>query len=158
MKFLLDIPLFMSTANWVWVEDETVSPTFCVENAPLMNSDCWSRLIVKALGIAIILGACLNKAPVMLNLWNTKSTAGLSSMAVYSETLVYANAASYGMLSGHPFTAYGENLALFLQSLVITYLMWSFAAPPVSSLEQGVVNFVVAAYIVVVTNSRNVSL
>jgi PQ loop repeat len=148
MQFLLDIPIVMAFATWVWGDDKNVSPTFCVENLFSFDSDCWTRLIVKGLGIAIILGACLNKAPVMINIWQAKSTSGLSSTAVYGETLVYANAACYGLLSGHPITAYGENLALFVQSLIIVYLMWEYSAPPASLLERGIVNLIVAVYIV----------
>lgn len=147
MKFLLDIPLVMSFADWVWGEDEKVSPSYCVEQLFSFDTDCWTRLIVKGLGIAIILGACLNKAPVMLNLWRSKSTVGLSTISVYGETLVYVNAAVYGMLSGHPITAYGENLALFVQSLIIVFLMWEFSVPPASTFERGFVNLLMAVYL-----------
>jgi mannose-P-dolichol utilization defect 1 len=152
MKFLLEIPLVMSLAEWIWGGDSgDGAATFCVESLPWMNSECWSRLIVKGLGIAIILGACLNKAPVMLNIMRAKSTQGLSSTAVYGETLVYANGAFYGMLSGHPITAYGENAALFLQSVVIIFMMWQFAAPPASMLERGLVGLLGALYVLVTT-------
>lgn len=152
MKFLLKIPLVMAFAEWIWGDDDPrAAPTFCVENLPIMNSACWSRLIVKGLGIAIILGACLNKAPVMINILNAKSTSGLSSSAVYGETLVYANGAFYGMLSGHPITAYGENAALLMQSVVIVFMIWQFSAPPASVLERSLVAFAAAVYIIAVT-------
>ena len=85
MQFLLDIPLVMAFADWVWSEDESpdVSPEFCVTSLPLMNGGCWSRLLVKGLGVGIILGACLNKAPVIYNIWTSKSTHGLSGGALY---------------------------------------------------------------------------
>lgn len=151
MKFLLDIPLVVSAAEWVWGGDPNVTPDFCIEILPLMNSACWSRLIVKGLGIAIILGSCLNKAPVMLNIMNAKSTRGLSSVAIYGETLVYANGALYGLLSGHPITAYGENVALLLQSIVIILMMWQFASPSTATLDRLMVGMASAAYIVVTT-------
>lgn len=39
---------------------------------------------------------------------------------------VYTNGALYGILEKHPFTAFGENLALVLQSLVIAFLVWKY--------------------------------
>jgi mannose-P-dolichol utilization defect 1 len=155
MKRLVDIPLVMALAEWIWGGDDpdvTVSPTFCVERIPVMMTHaCWSRLIVVGLGVAIILGACLNKAPVMINILHAKSTMGLSATAVYGETLVYANCAAYGILSGHPFTAFGENAALLVQSIIVTLLMWHYSKPPASNLERGLALLVAAVYIVVVT-------
>jgi mannose-P-dolichol utilization defect protein 1 len=151
MEFLLDVPLVVSLAEWVWGGDPDVSPDFCVKNLPFMNLECWSRLIVKGLGIAIILGSCLNKAPVMVNIMNAKSTRGLSSVAIYGETLVYANGALYGLLLGHPFTAYGENVALLLQSVVIIAMMWQFATPPKAALDRLMVALGFALYVAVTT-------
>lgn len=136
MNRLIEIPLIMAVADWIWGEDPLVTPAFCVERIPVMSSECWSRLIVVGLGVAIILGACLNKAPIMINILNAKSTSGLSATAIYGETLVYANCAFYGMLSGHPFTAFGENAALFVQSVIVTILMWHFSSPPASTEER----------------------
>lgn len=154
MKFLLDIPLVMSFANWVWgnsvtsQEETTITPSFCVEHLFQFNVDCWTKLIIKGLGIAIILGSCLNKTPVMMNLYRSKSTSGMSLSSIYGEMIVYINAAFYGILSSHPITAYGENLALFLQSFIIVNLMWEYSQPVASLLERGIVNLVVALYIV----------
>lgn len=150
MKFLLDIPLVMSLAEWVWSDDEApdVSPELCVEGLPLMNSGCWSKLLVKGLGIAIILGACLNKAPLIYNIWTSKSTQGLSGGALYGEVLVVANSSFYGMLMNYPFTAYGEALALVLQALVVVGLQWTFASPPVPASEKAIASMLAVAYIV----------
>ncbi len=156
MKFLLDIPLVMSLANWVWgntsagtaQEDTTITPSFCVEHLFQFNVECWTKLIIKGLGIAIILGSCLNKTPVMMNLYRSKSTSGMSLPSIYGEMIVYINAAFYGILSGHPLTAYGENLALFFQSFIIVNLMWEYSQPAASLLERGIVNLFVSIYIV----------
>lgn len=168
MKFLLEIPLVLSFAEWVWTVDddgvavvapedasESTRPKYsaelCLSTLPLMNGDCWKRLIVKGLGVAIILGACLNKAPVIRNILANRAAAGLSRNAVYGETLMYANSAAYGLLSAFPFSAYGENAALLLQSVVIVFLTWQFATPPgVSITERGTVVAVVAVYLTVV--------
>ena len=112
------------------------------------NIDCWTKLIIKGLGVAIILGSCLNKTPVMMNLFRSKSTSGMSLSSIYGEIIVYINAAFYGILSGHPITAYGENLALFAQSFIIVNLMWEYSQPVASLLERGIVNLLVSLYIV----------
>ena len=79
-----------------------------------------SELVVKALGWAMIVGAIVNKWPVLWNVVQSQSTAGLSRGAIYGETLVYANSSAYGLLAGHAMTAYGESCALLVQSILNT--------------------------------------
>ena len=143
----------MSIAEWVWSQDasEDVSPEHCVESLPIMNVGCWTRLIVKGLGIAIILGACLNKAPVMLNIWNSKSTAGLSRGSIYGDTIVCANGAFYGLLEGHPLTAFGESIAMTIQSIIIMFLMWRFT-DNIQWQEKAIAVGVAAIYVATVTS------
>jgi len=91
MKFLLDVPLVMAVARWVWGDDDAknVSPEACVEGFPfLMAPGCWTRLLAKGVGVGIIVLSCLNKAPIMRNILKSKSTAGLSRASVYGETIV----------------------------------------------------------------------
>jgi hypothetical protein len=154
MKFLLDVPLVMSLAAWTWGQnsDDQVSAELCVETLPFMNGGCWSQLVVKGLGIAIIAGACFNKAPIMINILNSKSTAGLSRTALYGESICTANAAFYGMLEGHPLTAYGENGALLFQSMAIIFMMWHFTeTPKVSMQERVLAGGFAGVYVVAVT-------
>lgn len=154
MKFLLDVPLVMAIAAWVWSQDpdEIVTPELCTEAFPMMNGGCWSRFLVKGLGIAIIAGACLNKAPIMLNILNSKSSEGLSRTATYGETLCCANSFFYGFLEGHPVTAYGENGALVIQSVAIVLMMWHFTdTPKVSTQERVIVAVFTVAYVVGIT-------
>jgi mannose-P-dolichol utilization defect protein 1 len=136
--------LIHSLAQWVWsgnTNDDKedagdVSPELCLASLPWMNHGCWSQLLVKGLGIAIIAGACLNKAPMIYNIWTTQSTEGLSGGALYGELLVVGNSSLYGILMAYPFTAYGEALALFIQAFVLIVLRWILANhPPVSQFE-----------------------
>lgn len=126
MKFLLDIPIVMSAAYMIWGEAEEVSPESCVASFPFMALPCWSLAVAKALGVAMILGAFLNKAPVVVNLIDTETTEGLARGSIYGDILMYANGFCYGFLEGLPVTAYGENGALLLQSFVIMMLYWKF--------------------------------
>ena len=103
---------FMSIANWVWGgEKSDVAPEFCLQGINfLTNGACFSGLLVKGIGVAIIAAACLNKAPVMRNIIISKSAAGFTQFSVYSDILVMSNCAFYGLLNRQPFTAYGENV------------------------------------------------
>lgn len=139
----------MSLAEWVWLEDDAVdvSPELCIQDFPVMNGGCWSRLLVKFLGIGIILGACLNKFPMIYNICTFKSTQGLSSASLYADCLVVGNSSVYGILMNYPFTAYGEALALLVQSLAVVALQWIFAHPPVQAMEKAFAVAVAVAYV-----------
>lgn len=151
MKFLLNIPLVMYLANWVWGEDpsDLVSPFGCVEAFPLMVVGCWTRLVVKGLGIGIILGSCLNKAPIIRNIIDSQSSEGLSNLAVYGEAVVYANCAFYGWLESHPLSNYGENVSMLLQNLIIIALAWKYT--PVAPEERLLVMSFALGYLIAVT-------
>lgn len=159
MSFLLEIPLVVSLAEWIWndstsqdssLEQVKTSAELCLSTLPLMNTDCWKCLIAKGLGILIIVGAFLNKAPVIRNIVVAQATAGLSRASVYGETIIYANAAVYGLLNSHPFSAYGENIALLLQAILIVVLTWHYDSKYISAFERGVVLAMAALYWAVV--------
>lgn len=147
---LKEIPFFMAVAEWVWSADPSpeVTPESCLSSVPLLSSQCFSRLLVKAVGIAIILGACLNKAPLFVNVLKSKSVAGLSTAAVYGEVLLYSNAAFYGVLRGNPFTAWGETGAIVVQSIVMAFFVWHYKDDPrISFQEKALAVAVYAGYI-----------
>jgi mannose-P-dolichol utilization defect 1 len=129
MTFLAGIPVVKSAAQWIWGgDDQKDLPEQCIQSFPFMTpAACWSQFASKLVGVAIILASCINKAPVILSLQQNQSAAGLSRSSIYSESLVLANAASYGILNRHPMTAFGENIALFVQNLIIIYLCWKYS-------------------------------
>ena len=90
----------------------------------------------------------MNKTPIMLNMHNSKSAAGFSRMGIYTETMVYANGAAYGILQSHPLTSYGENLSLFVQNLILVALIWQYSKTPASEMFQLAV--AAALYLVIV--------
>mmetsp|Transcript_3517 Transcript_3517/g.5994 ORF Transcript_3517/g.5994 Transcript_3517/m.5994 type:complete len:265 (-) Transcript_3517:1992-2786(-) len=128
------IPLILPLAEFFWGngEEEAVlySADICLSSLPFLTVACFQRLIVKGLGIGIILGSFLNKAPIIVNIWNAQSAAGLAKASIYGDVIMYSNTALYGILQGFPVTAYGENLALLGQSLVIVVLAWKFSKTP----------------------------
>ena len=140
MKFLLELPPVVALAIWLWGEDQT-----CLDAFPFMPMDCWSALAAKGIGIAIILASCLNKAPIMRNILAARSVEGLSRFSFYGDALVYANGSFYGLLEGHPFTAFGENVALLIQTLLIVALVWRYSK--VSAMEKGLVALFATCYV-----------
>ena len=88
-------------AVWAWGDNPNpeVSPEVCLSNLlPIPPVPCIFALAAKAIGLAIIAGAVLNKAPVIINILSNKSVAGMSAAAVYAETIMYANSALYSFL------------------------------------------------------------
>lgn len=157
---LQDVPFVLPIAVWVWSADSSdlVSPELCLDHLPFGLGDfigggCLSQLITKALGVAIILGSCLNKTPIMANMMNSKSSVGFSRMAMYSETFVYANGAAYGILEAHPLTAFGENMALCAQNFILIAMIWSFTTNPPVSLNEKLM-LLAGAIVYVVSVSR----
>ena len=115
-------------AEWVWESDPSslVSPSICLDSLPLLSSPCLSRLVAKGIGVGIIFASCINKAPVIRNILQSKSVAGLSVAASYGEVILYSNAAFYNILRGNPFTAYGETFLVLLQTMVVISLIWAY--------------------------------
>lgn len=153
MVTLTEIPFVLPLADWIWGGKSEVSPEFCLEDMHfLMNGKCFSGLLVKGIGIAIIAAACLNKAPVMMNIYNSNSAAGFTQFSVYSDVLVVSNCAFYGFLNSQPITAYGENVALSIQCLIIALLVWKYKDDPKVTTQQKVMAALCyVAYVIGVT-------
>lgn len=142
-------------AEWAWQSDEGneggISAEFCVDNFfPFPPVPCLVALIMKALGILIIAGACLNKAPVILNIMKNKSVGGMSASAAYGETVMYANSAFYSVLQGNPFTTYGETLILTFQSIFVCILCWVYTVPKIGFVHKIMAVVAFGVYLAVV--------
>ncbi|VEU43604.1 unnamed protein product [Pseudo-nitzschia multistriata] len=152
MVEITDIPFVKPLAEWIWGEEGSSS---CLSQVPFLSGPCLSQLLTKALGVLIILASMLNKIPIMVNMLKAQSAAGISRNSLYGEAIVYANCALYGFLSGHPFTAYGENASLLLQNSVLIVLAWNFLSKtntPVGSDEKIMAILFFALYVAAVLN------
>ena len=148
------MPAVVALADWVWGTDpsDDISPDICLESLPFLSGDCFPGLFVKFIGIAIILASCLNKVPVMMNIINSKSAAGITQSGIYSDIIVLSNGSFYGILNGQPFTAFGENVALGIQCIIIALLVWKYKDDPKVTTQQKILaTLCYAAYIVGVT-------
>jgi hypothetical protein len=59
----------------------------CWNEFPFMSQQCWMQGIAKGLGVVIIVGACLSKAPVLINMIRSRSSTGISRGATYGDVL-----------------------------------------------------------------------
>jgi mannose-P-dolichol utilization defect 1 len=155
---IIENAVVQAIAGWIWgsqASDLSNSnppvdslPQLCLSSLIFMPQICWSMLVTKLIGVAIILASCLNKAPVIANIQNSKSAAGISRASTYGEILVFANASAYGILEHHPATAYGENIALLAQNIIVVILLWRYAEPNTkpSVVEQGLVLVITILY------------
>lgn len=108
-------------------------------------------LLGKVLGVLIIVGSLLNKAPLFINILKSKSVAGMSSSSIYSEAIMYSNAAFYCVRSGNPFTSYGETLLIAIQTVFVILLMWKYKVePPISNKERSIVTAAGVLYLSIV--------
>mmetsp|Transcript_8698 Transcript_8698/g.18189 ORF Transcript_8698/g.18189 Transcript_8698/m.18189 type:complete len:258 (-) Transcript_8698:494-1267(-) len=125
MVSLIDVPFVLPVAEGIWGAAD--APT-CLSEIPFINGACFSQLISKAVGVGMIAASSMTKTPIMRNMINSQSAAGISLGSLYGETVVYANFAFYSFLSGHPFTAYGENVMLLIQNVILIILAWDFSS------------------------------
>lgn len=74
MVVIDDIPFVLPLAEWIWGGDSSdyMNPQICLSQIPFLDAGCFSMLLTKALGTAIILASCLNKMPIMLNMIGSK--------------------------------------------------------------------------------------
>lgn len=135
-EFVNNALVFVSSYVWGSSTDPEVSPDLCMETLPFLDGPCLSVLATKLVGTAIICGAAVNKAPVLYNVYGTKSGSGLSITSVYAEAIMYSNSMLYGLLRGNPFTAYGENAIVALQTMVLVVMLWRFKSDPYISITQ----------------------
>jgi len=87
---------------------------------------CLQLFLSKAISFAIIFLSFTLKLPQIKNMLRTKSAEGLSHTAIYLEILIFTNSALYGYHYKNPFSTYGENIVILMQSLIILILTWKY--------------------------------
>merc|ERR1712157_366071 len=98
----------------------------------------------------MILGAALNKTPILINIFQTKSTVGLSLGSCYGEVLLYSNAAFYGIIRNIPFTAWGENGIMTIQSILICILYWKLSTTSTISLQHKAMSILLYMFYIII--------
>lgn len=124
-------------AQWAWSDnlDPSVSPELCLQST-IPSTPCLTTVITKCIGVAIITGAFLNKAPIIYNIVRNQSVVGIAIASIYTEVLMYSNAAFYSILKNNPFTAWGENAVLAIQTVGISFLIWQLYLPKIGLIHR----------------------
>lgn len=135
-------------AQWAWannLDPSIISPEICLQNS-IPSVPCLTTVLSKSIGLAIITGAFLNKAPLVLNILRNQSVAGISIASIYTEVFMYCNAAFYSMLKHNPFTSWGENAVLAVQTIGVSFLMWHYHQPKIGYMHRLLASATVTIY------------
>jgi mannose-P-dolichol utilization defect protein 1 len=87
-----------------------------VLNASFGATACLRLLISKALGLGIVLFGSILKLPQMAKIVRAHSARGVSVEMYALEVVAYTISLAYAVRLGIPFSTYGENASLTLQS------------------------------------------
>ncbi|KAK0527197.1 hypothetical protein OC835_005045 [Tilletia horrida] len=91
---------------------------------------CFRLGISKGLGLGIIAFGSIMKVPQILKITRARSARGIS-LAMYAlEVVAYTVSLAYAIREQLPFTAWGENLSLTVQNMIITLLIIYYAPLP----------------------------
>lgn len=96
------------------------------------NVECLKATVSKLLGYAIITGSLILKLPQILKILAAKDVTGLTPASFYMEVLLYVSSTIYNVLRGYPVSAWGENLVILVQNVVLVLLLWAFYTPRIS--------------------------
>ncbi len=92
---------------------------------------CLRLTASRAIGVAIITGACVVKVPQIAAFVAAGSAAGCSLGAAYAELAGYALTLIFHVTNGSPWTAYGEAVVVAAQAAAVVGIMWAYAWPGV---------------------------
>eukprot|EP00808_Paulinella_micropora_P031512 g28202.t1 len=99
-----------------------------VEKADYFNVECLKVVVSKLLSYGIVAGACVVKIPQIYKIYAAKDVTGLSLVSFYSEALAYTCMISYSYQKQYPILAYGEAIAVLVQSVALVLMYWVLAA------------------------------
>ncbi|KAL7740319.1 hypothetical protein ACLKA6_018763 [Drosophila palustris] len=91
-----------------------------------LDVPCFKALLSKGLGIGIIAGSVLVKVPQVLKILNNKSGEGINLFGVMLDLLAITFHMSYNFMNGYPFSSWGDNTFLALQTVAIAALVLFF--------------------------------
>lgn len=115
-----------------------MNPLECLTQITNFNfkKECIALLISKALGFSIIFFSAILKVPQIKSMLKTKSDEGLSFLSMYIEIFLFVFNAMYSYHKKAPFSTYGENVIILIQSLTILLLAWKYSKKGVSIVQK----------------------
>lgn len=81
---------------------------------------------MQALGLGILVGACITKLPQIIGVYKSKSGEGLPLLSSELENYVYLIHVSYGVIMGLQITSFGEAAVTWLQNIVLLMMLYRF--------------------------------
>lgn len=84
-------------------------------------------------GALVILGSFTVKVPVILNVHRYKSSDGLSSTSLYTQSLAITCASMYNFLKDIPLSLWAESLSVLVQNFVLVALCWYYSKATTAS-------------------------
>ena len=100
------------------------------------DNKCITLLISKLLGYSIIAFSFIFKVPQIFSMIKLKNDEGLSYISMYLEIILYLSSSLYSFHVKAPFSTYGENVVIFVQSLIILVLAWKYTKIKISYIEK----------------------
>lgn len=94
-----------------------------IKNLDLSDQTCLKMFMIKTLGYGIIVLGSIVKLPQVLKIFSAKSGAGISLFGVILELMAITFNSSYSFRKGFPLSAWGECIALALETAFIAYLV-----------------------------------
>lgn len=115
-----------------------MNPFECLTELSNFNfkKECIALLISKVLGFSIIFFSAILKVPQIKSMLKNKSDEGLSYLSMYIEIFLFIFNALYSYHKKAPFSTYGENVIILVQSLIILLLAWKYSKKGVSIFEK----------------------
>lgn len=89
----------------------------------LSDQECIKLFMIKLLGYGIIVAGSIVKLPQVLKIYKAKNGVGISLFGVILELMAITFNASYSLRNNFPLSAWGECIALGLETLMIAYMV-----------------------------------
>ena len=94
-----------------------------IYNLDVNEQGCLKLFAIKLLGYSIILAGSIVKLPQVLKIFSAKSGAGISLFGVILELMAITFNGSYSFRNNFPLSAWGECIALAIETAMIAYLV-----------------------------------
>lgn len=121
MANTINVPQFMRSFSQKLIGEECTRELLF--NMNYSNVKCLKLAMSKGLGVGIIGGAMVVKVPQILKILASRSTEGISFLAVVLETLAASITFAYNFRAGNSFTTYGETFFMTFQNVLILLLL-----------------------------------
>ena len=99
----------------------------------LLDIQCGKELISKCLGYSIIAASMFVKVPQILKILSAKSGQGVSFFAQLLDAVACTSNFTYCFIATYPFSAYGDAVFNFLQTLCIAHLCLHFSGKSIEA-------------------------